>query len=126
MYEEFAVKGGAWKAAREERARSPGAYTKAGSWAASEAEARYIEACVDADEKWDELIKVRGGGGRMRGEASTARRSLAVHMRDASRWFSGWQGTSLVFGTLGCVDTVQYIVLVLQQLGELEGQSDMG
>ncbi|PNH06613.1 Acetyl-coenzyme A carboxylase carboxyl transferase subunit alpha, chloroplastic, partial [Tetrabaena socialis] len=33
-----------------------GAHTKAGTWAASEAEAHYIEQMVDADEKWDKLL----------------------------------------------------------------------
>jgi len=56
MFEEFVVKGGEWKAAREERAKATGAYTKAGTWAASEAEARVIEGAVDADERWDALL----------------------------------------------------------------------
>lgn len=35
--------------------QADGAFTAAGTWAASEAEARYIEAMADADEKWDKL-----------------------------------------------------------------------
>lgn len=36
--------------------QASGALTKAGTWAASEAEARYIEQLVDADEKWEALL----------------------------------------------------------------------
>jgi hypothetical protein len=36
--------------------QAAGVTTKAGAWAASEAEARYIEQLVDADEQWDKLM----------------------------------------------------------------------
>lgn len=52
QYEEFPVIGGAWKETRAARAAAEGVYTKAGTWAFSEAEAEQIEAAVDADEKW--------------------------------------------------------------------------
>lgn len=56
MFQEFVVKGGDWKTALMERERAPGVFTKAGAWAASEAEARYIEQMVDADEKWERTL----------------------------------------------------------------------
>lgn len=56
MFEEFLVFGGKWREAREERAKATGAYTKSGTWAASEEEASMIEALADADEKWEEAL----------------------------------------------------------------------
>lgn len=40
--------------------QATGAFTSAGTWAASEAEAHYIEAMADADEKWDKLMSEGG------------------------------------------------------------------
>ncbi|KAK9809169.1 hypothetical protein WJX72_010598 [[Myrmecia] bisecta] len=57
QYEEFLVHGGQWKEAREERKNAKGAYTKVGTWAASEDEARMIELVADADEEWEESLK---------------------------------------------------------------------
>ncbi len=37
--------------------QAKGAYTKAGAWAASEAEASYIESMVDADEAWQKSLE---------------------------------------------------------------------
>lgn len=36
-----------------------GVRTKAGTWAATEAEARFIEGSADADDQWDALLKSR-------------------------------------------------------------------
>lgn len=43
--------------------QAPGAYTKAGTWAPTEADARYIEKCADADEKWEQVCVCGGGEG---------------------------------------------------------------
>mmetsp|Transcript_31817 Transcript_31817/g.70685 ORF Transcript_31817/g.70685 Transcript_31817/m.70685 type:complete len:500 (-) Transcript_31817:1816-3315(-) len=59
MFQEFIVKGGDWKNALAERAEATGVFTKAGTWAASEAEARYIEQVVDADERWEKQMQGR-------------------------------------------------------------------
>lgn len=56
MFEEFLVFGGKWREAREERAKATGAYTRAGTWAASDEEAQMIEALADADEKWEKSL----------------------------------------------------------------------
>ncbi|GLC37743.1 Chromatin assembly factor 1 subunit p50 [Pleodorina starrii] len=56
QFQEFVVKGGDWRNAVAERNAAAGATTKAGAWAGSEAEARYIEQLVDADEKWEKLL----------------------------------------------------------------------
>ncbi|RMZ55871.1 hypothetical protein APUTEX25_003837, partial [Auxenochlorella protothecoides] len=56
VYEEFLVAGGDVEAARAQREEAPGAYTKAGTWAPTEADARYIEKCADADEKWEQSL----------------------------------------------------------------------
>lgn len=58
-FDEFIVKGGDWRTAREERSQSSGHFTKAGAWAASEAEARYIEQMADADEAWEKQLQGR-------------------------------------------------------------------
>lgn len=58
-FDEWVVRGGDWKAANAERAESPGVLTAAGTWAANEAEARYIESSVEADERWERLMKGR-------------------------------------------------------------------
>lgn len=50
------VKGSQWRDTRSERASAAGVATPAGTWAANEAEARYIEGAVDADEAWDRLL----------------------------------------------------------------------
>ncbi len=39
--------------------QATGVLTKAGTWAASEAEAKYIEQVVDGDEKWEKLLEGR-------------------------------------------------------------------
>jgi acetyl-CoA carboxylase carboxyl transferase subunit alpha len=63
QFEEFAVRAADWRAARAERAAAleagegSGARTAAGTWAPTEAEARYIEAAADADEQWEALVQ---------------------------------------------------------------------
>lgn len=59
QFEEYAVKGGDWRTAQAERAESPGVLTAAGTWAANEAEARYIEQSVESDERWERLMRGR-------------------------------------------------------------------
>lgn len=39
--------------------QATGAYTASGTWAASEAEAKYIEQMVDGDERWEALLAER-------------------------------------------------------------------
>ncbi|MEW5312704.1 MAG: hypothetical protein WDW38_004318 [Sanguina aurantia] len=56
MFREFIVKGGDWKTATAERNAATGVLTKAGTWAASQAEAHYIEQLVEADEKWERTL----------------------------------------------------------------------
>jgi len=43
QFEEWVVKGSEWQATRETRSGAEGVRTAAGTWAANEAEARYIE-----------------------------------------------------------------------------------
>jgi acetyl-CoA carboxylase carboxyl transferase subunit alpha len=59
QFQEFAVRGGDWKTAVAERAAVAGVHTKAGAWAANEAEAKLIEQMVDGDEKWEKLMEGR-------------------------------------------------------------------
>ncbi len=59
LFEEWVVKGSDFKGTREQRAAAPGVYTAAGTWAANEAEARYIEQAVDADEAWERSMAGR-------------------------------------------------------------------
>lgn len=59
LFQEFIVKGGDWKNALTERAAAPGVRTKAGAWAASEAEAKFIEQMVDGDEMWEMQLQNR-------------------------------------------------------------------
>jgi len=56
-YEEFPVIGGQWQQARADRAAAKGVRTKAGTWAASEAEARMIELSADRDEQWEASLE---------------------------------------------------------------------
>lgn len=56
MFEEWAVKGGDWRNTREQRASSSGTHTAAGTWSLNDAEARYIETAVDADEAWERAM----------------------------------------------------------------------
>lgn len=56
QFEEWAVKGSRWKETREARAAASGVTTAAGTWAFDEAEARAIEAAVDADEAWERAL----------------------------------------------------------------------
>ncbi|GBF91106.1 acetyl-coenzyme A carboxylase carboxyl transferase subunit, chloroplastic-like [Raphidocelis subcapitata] len=56
QFEEWAVKGGAWKETREARAAAPGAHTAAGAWAFDASEARAIEAAADGDEAWERAL----------------------------------------------------------------------
>lgn len=53
LFQEFIVKGSDWKNALAERAAAPGVRTKAGAWAVSEAEAKFIEQLADGDEMWE-------------------------------------------------------------------------
>eukprot|EP00798_Chlamydomonas_sp_ICE-L_P011672 gene11672-34393_t len=55
-FQEYAVSGGAWKEAAEERSKAEGVLTEAGTWAFNEAEAAYLKSVADADEKWDALM----------------------------------------------------------------------
>eukprot|EP00775_Hariotina_reticulata_P012784 gene12784-12912_t len=56
QFEEWVVRGGDWRSARNERSSASGVTTPAGTWAYNEAEARYIEASVNADEAWDKAL----------------------------------------------------------------------
>ena len=51
------VKGSQWKDTRADRSAAPGATTSAGTWAYNEAEAKYIEAAVDADLAWEKTME---------------------------------------------------------------------
>mmetsp|Transcript_37782 Transcript_37782/g.95575 ORF Transcript_37782/g.95575 Transcript_37782/m.95575 type:complete len:506 (-) Transcript_37782:966-2483(-) len=59
QFREYVVKAGDWRAADKEREAATGVHTKAGTWAASEAEAKYIEQLVDGEERWEQLVKGR-------------------------------------------------------------------
>ena len=50
------MRGADWRGTRSERSSAAGATTAAGTWAASEAEAAYIAASVDADEAWEATL----------------------------------------------------------------------
>lgn len=52
LFQEFVVKGSDWKNALADRAAAVGVKTKAGAWAVSEAEAKFIEQLADGDERW--------------------------------------------------------------------------
>ena len=57
LFQEFVVKGSDWKNALAERASAQGVRTKAGSWAVSEAEAKFIEQLADGDEMWESQLQ---------------------------------------------------------------------
>lgn len=59
QFEEWAVKGSRWRETREARAAAQGVTTAAGTWAADAAEARAIEAAVDADEAWERALAAK-------------------------------------------------------------------
>lgn len=56
QFEEWVVKGADWKGTRTDRAAAAGVRTAAGTWAANDAEAAFIESSVDADEAWERLL----------------------------------------------------------------------
>ena len=56
MFEEFLVRGGDYKGAREARAKAPGAYTAAGTWAPTADDAKFIEMIADMEEKWQTTL----------------------------------------------------------------------
>ncbi|CAL5218470.1 g154 [Coccomyxa viridis] len=60
QWEEFLVRGGQWREAREARANAEGAYTKLGTWAPTETDAEVIEMMADKDEEWEESLKGKG------------------------------------------------------------------
>lgn len=57
MFEEFLVRGGDRKGARDALEKAPGAYTAAGTWAPTEDDAKFIEMMADMEDKWQENLK---------------------------------------------------------------------
>ncbi|PRW39371.1 CTP-phosphoethanolamine cytidylyltransferase isoform A [Chlorella sorokiniana] len=56
LWEEFLVAGGKNKEAREALEKAAGATTKAGTWAPTEDDAKFIEMMADMEEKWQQTL----------------------------------------------------------------------
>jgi acetyl-CoA carboxylase carboxyl transferase subunit alpha len=56
MFEEFLVRGGDQKGAKEALEKAPGAYTAAGTYAPTADDAKFIEMLADMEEKWQTTL----------------------------------------------------------------------
>ena len=59
MFEEFLVRGGDAKGAKEALAKAPGAYTAAGTYAPTADDAKFIEMMADMEEKWQVTLATK-------------------------------------------------------------------
>lgn len=57
LYEDFAIKGGNIKKAREDREKAQPFYTAAGTRCTSKEEVEFIETAADMEEKWEKILE---------------------------------------------------------------------